>query len=199
MITYASSEEPSSTGTRSMLTLWGSKRKFCDAIDRREFLQIGALGGALTLADFFRLKASAAPSSAVVPAAPTKSVIMVWLLGGPPQLDTYDLKPDAPAEIRGEFGPIDTNLPRLAISELFPQQAAMMDKFALLRAVVASPPNGHGDSEIVSGFNEAVNAQAHHPSFGAVYSRLRGPGNVPPFVSLRYMSFATPSDHSKYE
>src|SRR5438309_2057856 len=88
------------SGDATMLTIWGDKTgTFCDGIGRREFLRIGALGGALSLADKFRLQA-AGPAR---PPTPNKSVIMVYLLGGPAQLDTYDPKPEAPAEYRGEF------------------------------------------------------------------------------------------------
>jgi hypothetical protein len=86
-----------------MLTIWGRAHRFCDGISRREFLRVGALGTALSLADVFRLKAAAAPGAPGSSALPNKSVTMVYLLGGPAQLDTYDMKPDAPEEYRGEF------------------------------------------------------------------------------------------------
>lgn len=79
---------------------------------------------------------------------------MVYLLGGPAPLDTYDLKPNAPAEYRGEFKPINTNVAGVEISELFPQQAKMMDKFALIRSLSATAPNNHSDSEVMTGRNE---------------------------------------------
>ena len=107
-----------------MLTLWGSRHRFCDGISRRSFLQIGAFGAALTLADLLRLRATAgAPSS-------SKSAIMIQLGGGPSHLDMYDLKPEAPVEYRGEFKPIRTNVPGVQICEHFPMQARMWDKLA---------------------------------------------------------------------
>jgi uncharacterized protein (DUF1501 family) len=180
-----------------MLTLWGARGKLCDGLSRREFLNIGALGGALTLADWFRATATAARPAA----KPTRSVIMVYLLGGPAQLDTYDLKPQAPAEYRGEFRPIKTNVPGIQICELFPRQAAMMDRLAIIRSLVAAAPNGHTDAEVMTGFNTNEVARAGHPSFGAIVSKLRGPAKngVPPFVSLRRMSFPNPAILPQYE
>lgn len=195
MVVYVCGEFFLIAGELSMLTLWGSRARFCDGINRRGFLQVGALGGALTLADLFRAREAAGSST---PAAPTKSVIMVWLLGGPPQMDTYDMKPHAPSELRGEFQPIATSVPGIEISELFPKQARLMDKCAVLRSVVSGNSN-HGDSEIFSGFTEPINDQARHPPIGAVYSKLRGPSNVPPSVSLRYMTFPTPAPYNLYE
>ncbi len=183
-----------------MLTLWGAGQKLCDGISRRHFLRVGALGGALTLADLLRARAR---TSATVPRTPLpgKSVIMIYLLGGPAQLDTYDLKPAAPAEYRGEFQPIKTRVPGIDISELFPRQAALMDKLAIIRSLVAAPPNGHTDAEVMTGYNEKEAARGRHPSFGAVVSRLRGPARngVPAFVSLRRMSFPNPAILPQFE
>jgi len=84
-----------------MLTLWGPRRGFCDHISRRDFLRVGALGlGGLTLADTLRLRALGNPRSS------PRSVVMIWLNGGPSHIDMYDLKPDAPVEYRGEFKPM---------------------------------------------------------------------------------------------
>ena len=99
-----------------MLTLWGSKRRFCDSVNRRDFLQVGASGLGLSLADVLRLRARLALSS-------PRAVIMVCLAGGPSHLDMYDLKPDAPADYRGEFKPIKTNVPGFDICEHMPMQA----------------------------------------------------------------------------
>src|SRR5262245_34807082 len=102
-----------------MLTIHGPRHTFCDGITRRNFLKIGAFGAGLSLADM--LRGQAAGSSA--PRTPQKSCIMIWLGGGPPHLDMYDLKPEAPAEIRGEFKPIQTNVPGVQICEHMPLQA----------------------------------------------------------------------------
>src|SRR5262245_18160301 len=156
--------------------------RFCDGICRRDFLQIGAFG-ALTLADLLRSGAQARPLTRRVPC---KSVIHIFLLGGPPHLDTYDLKPDAPPEIRGEFKPIATNVPGVQICELLPLQARMWDKFAVIRSVVATPAENHPDAEVWMRRPELVTIREQYPSFGAVVSKLRGAARhgVPPFVSL---------------
>src|SRR5246127_4516016 len=119
-----------------MLTIWGSKERFCDGLTRRNFLQIGAFGAGLTLADMLRLRATAAPSPATMPSS-TKSAIMIYLPGGPSHMDMYDLKPDAPTEFRGEFKPIATNVPGVQICEHFPLQAKMWDKLAAIRSIVS--------------------------------------------------------------
>ncbi len=171
-----------------MLTLWGGRQRFCDGISRRSFLQIGAFGAGLTLAGLLRGRAHAQGGP-----APTagKSAIMIYLPGGPSHLDMYDLKPEAPVEIRGEFKPIATNVPGIQVCELMPRQARMMDRLAILRTVVAVEE--HSDSLVMTGYSESRNRAAHHPSFGAVVSKLRGAGgnDVPPFVSLRGMTVGT--------
>ncbi len=164
-----------------MLTLWGKRQRFCDGISRRNFLKIGTFGAGLTLAEMLRLRAQAGTGSS------SKAAIMIYLGGGPSHQDMYDLKPDAPAEFRGEFNPIATNVPGVQICELFPRQARMWDKLACIRSIVAA--GEHSDSQVMTGYPEAVNRTAHHPSFGAVVSKLRGSANdIPPYVSLRGMS-----------
>ncbi|HTU20589.1 MAG TPA: DUF1501 domain-containing protein [Gemmataceae bacterium] len=165
-----------------MLTLWGKRQSFCDGISRRNFLQIGAFGAGMTLAEMLRLRAVAGTGSS------KKAAIMIYLPGGPSHLDMYDLKPEAPKEFRGEFKPIATNVPGVQICEHFPLQAGMWDKLACVRSLVAAPE--HSDSEVMTGYPERVNRTAHHPSVGAVMSKLRGAaaGDIPPYVSLRGMS-----------
>jgi hypothetical protein len=173
-----------------MLTFFGSKQGFCDGLSRRNFLQIGAFGAGLTLADQLRAKAQA--SNTIGRNQPTrqKSAIMIYLPGGPSHMDMYDLKPDAPAEFRGEFNPINTNVPGVQICEHFPQQARMWDKCAVIRSVVAV--DEHNDSLVMTGKSQRENMVANHPSFGSVVSRIRGDrAQVPPFVSLRGMSRGT--------
>src|SRR4051794_27632467 len=150
-----------------MLTLWGAKQRFCDGLSRRNFLKIGAFGAGLTLADLLRLRAQASPAVSA-PATP-KAAIMIFLPGGPSHMDMYDLKPDAPAEYRGEFQPIQTNVPGVQICELMPRQARMFDQLAVIRSVVSVEE--HSDSYVMTGFSENVNRSAHHPSFGSVVSR----------------------------
>src|SRR4029453_3613786 len=101
-----------------MLTLWGAAQRFCDGISRRGFLKIGAFGAGLTLADMLRARA-AANAAGAPPPAPKNAAIMIYLPGGPSHMDMYDLKPEAPAEYRGEFRPIQTNVPGVQICEHF--------------------------------------------------------------------------------
>jgi hypothetical protein len=146
-------------------------------LSRRAFFRIGALGlGGLTLADLLRLRAQGAVSDTTA----HKSIIMVYLPGGPSHIDMYDMKPDAPVEIRGEFRPIRTNVPGLDICELMPLQTRIMDKLAVVRGFTT--PGGHDSRELTTGFRAGV----YRPAFGSVVSRLRptaGTG-LPPYVTL---------------
>jgi len=169
-----------------MLNIFGGAQKFCDGLDRRSFLKIGAFGAGLTLADMLRAKASAS----AIGSAPTtnKSAIMIYLPGGPSHMDMYDLKPEAPVEYRGEFRPIQTNVPGVQISEHFPRQARMFDKLSVIRSIVSV--DEHSDSLVMTGYSMNENRTSHHPSFGSVMSRLRGnhAADLPPFISLRGLS-----------
>jgi uncharacterized protein (DUF1501 family) len=170
-----------------MLTLWGARQRFCDGISRRGFLKIGAFGAGLSLAEMLRAKATAGGAKA----SSNKAAIMIYLPGGPSHMDMYDLKPNAPAEFRGEFKPIDTNVSGIQICEHMPLQAKMFDKLAVVRSVQAV--DEHSDSAVMTGYSEGANRLAHHPSLGSVVSKLRGDGNndIPPFVSLRGMAPGT--------
>jgi len=145
---------------------------------RRDFLRVGALGlGGLTLADLLRLRAQE-PNK-----ARPKSVIMIYLEGGPSHIDMYDMKPDAPVEFRGEFKPIRTNVPGIEISELMPLQAKIADKFSILRGVRfdTGPAQPHSLRQIITGFPIGTK----RPAFGSIVARLREPTQgLPPFVSL---------------
>src|SRR3954447_22203440 len=172
-----------------MLTFLGQRQTFCDGLHRRNFLKLGAFGAGLTLADQLRLTAHAAPAGST--SKPMKSAIMIYLPGGPSHMDMYDLKPEAPAEFRGEFKPIPTNVPGIQLSEHFPLQARMMDKLAVVRSLVSV--DEHSDSLVMTGYSENTNRTQAHPSFGSVVSKLRSgqTNDVPPFVSLRGMSVGT--------
>ncbi len=170
-----------------MLTFTGNKQGFCDGINRRNFLKIGAFGAGVTLADQLRIQSAAAAAG-----QPTrqKSAIMIYLPGGPSHMDMYDLKPNAPTEFRGEFRPINTNVPGVQISELFPEQAKMWDKLAVVRSLISV--DEHSDSLVSTGKSQRENMTANHPSFGSVVSRIRSANStVPPFVSLRGMARGT--------
>ena len=154
---------------------------FCDGMRRRDFLHAGSLGLlGLTLGDFLALKAAGA-------VAPDRDVncIMLMLVGGPSQLDTWDMKPDAPSEIRGPYRAIPTNVDGIQISEIFPRMAKHADKYALLRSVYHTGAGVHdvGHQYMQTGrFFQFGNEQPH---FGCVLSKLKGPkGDAPPHVLL---------------
>ncbi len=174
-----------------MFTFLGQGRRFCDLGTRRDFLRIGGLGvgaGSLGLSDL--LKARAVGPNAKN-ASKAKSAIFVYLPGGPSHIDMWDPKPDAPAEIRGEFKGAETNIPGIRINELFTRQAAMFQHFAAVRGVVSV--NEHSDSLVMTGYSDIENRIMNHPSFGSVLSKLRGMNDdgIPPFVSLRGASKGT--------
>ena len=175
-----------------MFQITGSAHRFCDGVSRRNFLQVGAFGAGLTLAGALQSRAASKKSEGGS-ASPTKlkSAIFVYLGGGPSHIDMYDPKPDAPAEYRGEFAAIDTDVPGVQLSEHFPMQAKMMSKLAVVRSLISV--DEHSDSLVTTGYPERVNATAAHPSFGSVVSKVRGEGSgaVPPYVSLRGMSKGT--------
>src|SRR5215472_18511550 len=151
-----------------MLTISGRSQRFCDGLSRRNFLQIGALGAGLTLADLLRARAEQTASG-----KPTrnKSAILIYLPGGPSHMDMYDLKPDAPKEFRGEFNPIATNVAGIQICEHMPLQAKMFDKLAAVRSIISV--DEHSDCLVMTGYPERENRTAGHPSFGSVVSKLR--------------------------
>jgi hypothetical protein len=166
-----------------MLTIWGKKNKFCDGVDRRSFLKIGALGAGLSLADMLRLKAQAAQTNGHT--TRRKSAIMVYLGGGPSHMDMWDLKPEAPSEFRGEFNPIATNVAGCRICEHFPLQARMWDKLAAINSIVSV--NEHSDALVMTGHSNRELQTRSYPSFGSVISKVQSSASstVPPFVSLR--------------
>ncbi len=157
-----------------MLTFLGRRRRYCDGISRRDFLRVGALTvGGLSMADLLRLDAQAAGP------APGKSVIMVFLHGGPSHLDMYDMKPAAPVEFRGEFRPIHSNVPGMDVCELMPRQAQIMDKLAVLRGLHFVEE--HSAHSLWTGYPERI----QRPAFGSVVSYLKGKQDgLPPYVSL---------------
>jgi uncharacterized protein (DUF1501 family) len=167
-----------------MFTFLGAKQRFCDGINRRSFLKVGAFGAGLSLAEMLRLRAGAGNGSS------NKSAIMIYLPGGPAHMDTYDLKPEAPVDYKGEFKPIRTNVPGCQICEHFPLQARMWDKLAAVRTVSSGERPFHADHVVSTGYSYADNQVAHHPSLGAVMSKLREglASDIPPFVSLRGQS-----------
>jgi len=169
-----------------MLTIDGPKDKqsrFCDGVNRRNFLKIGALGSAgLTLPQLLALDAQAGTRHS------HKSVILIYLVGGPPHQDMFDLKPRAPREIAGPHQPIKTNVPGIEICEHFPQMARRMDKFAVIRSLVGAQ-SGHDAFQCYTGRKPRDPAPPGGWSpLGSLVSKLQGPVDraTPPFVSLCY-------------
>ncbi len=170
-----------------MLELLGRSFKNCDRISRRSVLRIGSLAlGGVTLADLLRRRALAVPRASSMP---DTAVIQLFLGGGPSQLDTFDLKPDAPADIRGEFHEISTSVPGIRISEHLPRLAAVMDKFSVVRSVTHDNSSHLPSSHLVqTGYvaPNAISGRNMNPSTGSVVARVRGPvsGGLPTYVAV---------------
>jgi hypothetical protein len=166
-----------------MLTILGQQNQFCDGISRRSFLKIGALGvglGGLTLADVIRAEAKSGSSSS------HKAVINIFLGGGPPHQDMWEIKTEAPVGIRGEFKPIATKVTGIQIGQVFPRIAAIMDKCVVIRSVVGAT-GGHDAEQCMTGWPpSSLRNMGGHPSIGSVLAKLKGPvdPSVPPFVGL---------------
>jgi len=167
-----------------MFTLHGPKRDCRRGFSRRDVLQVGALGLAgLTLADVFRLQKCQASDGIAAQSASEgrkKSVIWIWLRGGASHIDSWDMKPQAPAEIRGEFSPISTSVPGIEICEYMPLQARMMDRLAIVRGILSNDLGDHTPHYILTG----LPSRGIRPSFGSIASYLRKePAEVPQYVS----------------
>ncbi|WP_254507451.1 DUF1501 domain-containing protein [Anatilimnocola floriformis] len=154
----------------------------CDGVQRRDFLRVGALGmGALglNLSGFLRLSAAGEVAKATA-----KSAIFINLTGGPSHMDTFDLKPDAPAEYRGTFNPIKTVASGVEISEHLPKLAAQADKFCVLRGVSHTLGAHQLGTEYVNTGNRPIQS-LEYPGYGAVVTKeLGGPKDLPPFVAI---------------
>ncbi len=161
-----------------MLRLNGPSHRFCDGVSRRSFLQIGSLAvGGLSLSQLLQADQSSGSSH--------KSVIMVYLSGGISHQDTFDLKPDAPDEVRGEFSPIATAVPGIDISEKLPEIAKVTDRCSIIRSVVGQRDE-HTSFQNLTGYPQSVALRDHRPNFGSVVSKVQGPTDpvIPPFVDL---------------
>ncbi|MDP1798209.1 MAG: DUF1501 domain-containing protein, partial [Planctomycetaceae bacterium] len=162
-----------------MHALFGSPRKFCDGLSRRSFVQAGALGvGGLTLPRLLQAESAAKTRS-------HRAVIMVYLSGGIAHQDTFDLKPDAPAEIRGEFKPIESSVPGIQVCEHLPKLAKVMDRCTIIRSVVGQRDE-HSSFQNLTGYTMGETQRNNLPHFGSFVSKIQGPTNpvVPPFVDL---------------
>jgi hypothetical protein len=163
-----------------MFTLLGPRMRFCDGLTRRSFLQIGGLAlGGLSLPSLLRAEHQAGVRRS------HKAVIMVYLSGGLAHQDTFDLKPDAPAEVRGEFKPIATKVPGIQVGELLPRTAAAMDRIALVRSLVGLRDE-HSSFQNLTGYTMGESQRLGWPNFGSVVAQVRGSTDqvLPPFVDL---------------
>ena len=153
----------------------------CDGSSRRDFLKVGALGvGGLTLGSYLR----AAESGTVSPMGKAKAAIFINLPGGPTHMDTFDLKPEAPEEYRGEFDPIHTTVPGMEICEHLPKLASVADKFTILRGVSHTLAAHRLGSEYVNTGSKPL-PSLEYPGYGAVVTKeLGGPDDLPPFVAI---------------
>jgi hypothetical protein len=170
------------------LTLTGRPLASQDGVTRRSFLQAGSLGlASLGLGDLLRARAQARPGGGST--GDDLSVILVWLDGGPPQHETYDPKPGAPADFRGPLRAIDTSVPGVQVSELLPEHARLMHRMSIIRSM----HHGTGDHfaaahwMLTGSFGATTTSQAPKaPSAGSVVSRLKGPRSpgMPAYVGL---------------
>ena len=153
----------------------------CDGVSRRDALRIGSLTGlGLGLSDLFRGQATAIEPRV----GRAKSCILLWLDGGPSHLETFDLKPTAPAEVRGPFQPISTNVSGIHISELLSETAKMTDKLSIIRSIT-SPLGEHGlaNQYLLTGYKPSPALQ--YPSYGSVVAHLN-PGQpvLPTYIAI---------------
>jgi uncharacterized protein (DUF1501 family) len=156
---------------------------YCDGVTRRDLLQVGALGAmGLGLADFLRI--SQAQAAETGRGATDRSVILLWLSGGPSHIDTFDPKPEAPSEIRGDFLAIPTNVAGVQLCEHLPRLARKMDQMAVVRSVTHNLASHAPGSLFMQTGNRPL-ASLRYPNYGSVVARERvaAPG-LPPFVTV---------------
>lgn len=168
-----------------MLQLTGrGTAQTCDGVTRRDFLQVGSLGAVgLTMADLAAMEAQAADGKK--PGKEDKSVIMIFNLGAPSQLDCWDPKPDAPREIRGPFQPIATKSPEIQISEIFPKHAGIADHISFVRSCNHSAPAVHDAGWQLMQTGRFFTGGLNTPHAGSVAAYLMGRRtDLPPFVVL---------------
>jgi Protein of unknown function (DUF1501) len=154
--------------------------RYCDGMTRRDFVKAGVVGGiGLSLSQYLRMAAAGE-----VQGGKAQSAIFIYLGGGPTHMDTFDLKPDAPEEYRGEFKPIPTNVPGVQICEHLPRLARCADKFAILRGVTHSLA-AHGPGTKYMNTGNLPNPALEYPSYGSVVSKeLASRPDLPPFIAI---------------
>ncbi|MGE3819873.1 MAG: DUF1501 domain-containing protein [Isosphaeraceae bacterium] len=168
--------------------------RLCDGVNRREWLRVGGLSTlGLSLAGLLRHEAMAGPSGSGTRSTTfgkAKSVIFLWLQGGPPQHETFDPKPDAPAEIRGPFKPIQTNVPGIHFGELLPRTARIADKLAVVRSI-ATDDNNHDVSGywVLTGYPYGPGSAREikpndWPYFGSVVKKVKPSDRLPALTSV---------------
>src|SRR5262245_57338331 len=164
--------------------------KFCDCLKRRVFLCVGAVGG-LSLASLLRMQHAPAADSSAKPQRDV-NCIFIFTLGGMPHHDMWDYKPDAPAEIRGDFKPIKTNVSGIGLTDLLPHTAKVTDQLAILRSLThGDSDHGRGYHIMMTGntpgpgdFNSTKNNNVH-PSLGSMAARMTDQaGSLPPYISV---------------
>lgn len=166
-----------------MLYLTGEgTAKTCQGVTRRDFLQVGALGAiGLTLPQYLEAK----EAGAVDKRFDDRACIMIFNLGAPSHVDTFDMKPEAPAEIRGPFQPISTKSPEIQISEIFPRHAEVADKFSLVRSCFHTGAAVHDAGWQMMQTGRLFSGGINTPHAGAAVAYLRGrKTDLPPFVVL---------------
>ena len=171
------------------------RNRFCDGVSRRDMLRVGSAGVFGMGVSLPQVLAAEAQSAAGSAAKSNRSLIIVFLQGGLSTIDTWDMKPDAPAEFRGEFDPIDSIVPGIQVCEHLPRVARQTDKFALVRSF-GHRDSGHGPADHymltgylpTAGFNGGLKPNNQRPAHGAVITRELGPrGSVPAYVCLPKM------------
>ncbi len=169
----------------------GTTAPYCDGMSRRNFVQLAMTGMAsLGLGDLLRARAVSAGAGTQ---AKDTSVILIWLDGGPGHMDLYDMKPEAPAEYRGIWRPINTNVPGFEITELFPRQAKVADKFSIVRSLHHDTGDHFdGAHRMLTGRFGATgaNTAGKYPSMGSIATRVLGPrkSGLPAHVAVPYAS-----------
>jgi len=166
-----------------MLKITGQgKSHTCDGVTRRDVLQVGALGAVgLTLPQYMAAEAN----GAIKDKDDDRACIMIFNLGAPSHVDTFDMKPDAPAEVRGPFKPIKTASPEIQISEILPQHAKVADKFSLVRSCYHTSAAVHDAGWQMMQTGRQFSGGVNYPHAGAAMSYLRGrKTDLPPFVVL---------------